>query len=434
MRSKAAILPPVFLVASLLAFLIWRKQNSPNTNPPPSNREYSKNLSDLGSQPDWSELDPSQGAILQKDFLTELDQVFTVGNTWKDHIHITEDAAFIKTNDPNKELYYRLAFAKEQEELIHPARFWKTAKELNPLKEGSPLDGIHIALDPGHIGGDFAKIEERWFQIGDGTPVMEGEMTLRTAKLLKKRLQKLGAKVTIVRPTNAPINKNSPEDFLSMAKERSQKISDAQRIAERLFYRTAEIRERARRVNEEIKPDLVICLHFNAVAWGDPANPTLRDDNHLHILLHGALTKNEIAHADERFDMIQKIVQRIHPEEKAIASSISKSFVDASSLPAYQYEANSKRAINIDNNPYLWSRNLLANRLYRCPVIYMEPYVMNSHAVYTRIQHGDYEGLQVIDGLPRKSIFREYADAVADGILNHYRENRPQLNKETHNE
>jgi hypothetical protein len=37
--------------------------------------------------------------------------------------------------------------------------------------------------------------------------------------------------------------------------------------------------------------------------------------------------------------------------------------------------------------------------------------------VYQRIQMGDYEGLRDVDGKPRKSIYREYADAVADGLV-----------------
>src|SRR4030095_5399177 len=43
--------------------------------------------------------------------------------------------------------------------------------------------------------------------------------------------------------------------------------------AEKLFYRVAEIRERARRVNTKFQPDLVVCIHFNADDWHDPNAP-----------------------------------------------------------------------------------------------------------------------------------------------------------------
>jgi len=78
----------------------------------------------------------------------------------------------------------------------------------------------------------------------------------------------------------------------------------------------------------------------------------------------------------------------------------------------------------VNGHPYLWARNLLANRLYDCPVIFMEPYVMNSTIDYPRFQAGYYDGLQEIGGKMQPSIFREYADAVAEGLKNHYTQSR----------
>jgi hypothetical protein len=45
---------------------------------------------------------------------------------------------------------------------------------------------------------------------------------------------------------------------------------------------------------------------------------------------------------------------------------------------------------------------------------------MNSNDVFARIQAGDYEGIRPINGVERKSIFREYADSVADGLVDYY--------------
>src|SRR4029077_10569199 len=57
---------------------------------------------------------------------------------------------------------------------------------------------------------------------------------------------------------------------------------------------------------------------------------------------------------------------------------------------------------------------------YRCPVVYCEPYVMNSKDAFARIQAGDYEGTRTINGIERKSIYREYADSVVDGLVDYY--------------
>ena len=52
---------------------------------------------------------------------------------------------------------------------------------------------------------------------------------------------------------------------------------------------------------------------------------------------------------------------------------------------------------------------------------------MNSHDAFARIQAGDYEGTREIGGAARKSIFREYADSVAQGLAEYYRAARGQL-------
>jgi hypothetical protein len=45
---------------------------------------------------------------------------------------------------------------------------------------------------------------------------------------------------------------------------------------------------------------------------------------------------------------------------------------------------------------------------------------MNSKDVFARIQAGDYEGTRNVNGIERKSIFSEYADSVADGLVDYY--------------
>jgi hypothetical protein len=49
---------------------------------------------------------------------------------------------------------------------------------------------------------------------------------------------------------------------------------------------------------------------------------------------------------------------------------------------------------------------------------------MNSNDAFARIQAGDYEGTKQVNGVDRKSIFREYADGVAEGLADYYRNAR----------
>ncbi len=189
--------------------------------------------------------------------------------------------------------------------------------------------------------------------------------------------------------------------------------------SEMLFYRYSEIRRRAVLVNNKLHPDLVVCLHFNAEGWGDPANPTLIDTNHLHLLVNGSYLQDEIGLDDERFEMIRRLLSRVYDEELPIADAVATSMAKATGLPPYQYPTT-QTTTKVGSSGYVYARNLLATRLYRCPVVYCEPYVMNSNDAFARIEAGDYEGTREINGVKRKSIFREYADGVAEGLADYY--------------
>ena len=49
---------------------------------------------------------------------------------------------------------------------------------------------------------------------------------------------------------------------------------------------------------------------------------------------------------------------------------------------------------------------------------------MNSNDAFARIQAGDYDGIRSVNGVDRKSIFREYADSVVDGLAEYCRKAR----------
>ena len=426
MKAARSIIP-LALVTAIAGGLVWwyvRQTEAPPGPDPeiPIDQPLGNHpaLSSLASPPDWEELDAWQSTISRAEFIDQLESVFTVTSTWRDWFHVGEKDVLIETGVADE--HYRLRFA-EKSLTEQPTRDWRTASEMDPATAERPLEDVHVAIDPGHIGGRWAQIEERWFKIGDGSPVQEGDMTLLVAKLLRPRLEALGADVSLVRDKPEPITDYRPESLMDAAREIQP--DSPQQLAERLFYRTAEIRARAEKVNDELKPDLVLCLHFNAEAWGNPADPTLVDRHHFHLLVNGAYTDGEIALADQRHLAVRKIVEGIHDEEVALASAIATRFVRDTRLPPYLYEIDSKRAINIDSNPYIWARNLLANRLYECPVVFLEPYVMNSTLDYPRIQAGDYQGLRKVAGKEQPSIFREYADSIAAGLAEYYRDSRP---------
>ena len=396
-----------------------------------ANSLFAERIATLGERPNWSSLNAFQDTITKEDFTRELTRVYAPNHSYRHYITILADSALIRTSLASKEIF-KLRFSTLETAAKPVPRYWRPASEMPEPPLSKPLEGVKIALDPGHIGGKWAKMEERWFQIGSRIPVLEGDMTLLVARKLKRKLEAMGAKVSMIRDDTKPVTKTRPANLRKEALEELRKrgvkkirksysgetdpfkTTSIQWQSELLFYRISEIRERGKIVNEEVKPDLVVALHFNAESWGDPANPTLVDENHLHLIVNGTYSQGELSYDDVRFEMLLKLLGQTAPEAIAMSDAVAVSMRKSMNLPPYIYTG--RNATRVGETGYVWSRNLLANRIYRCPVIYLEPYVMNSREVFERIELGDYEGTREVNGKVRKSIFEEYAESVSQGL------------------
>jgi hypothetical protein len=381
-------------------------------------------------------LEHYQQTITREEFSNLVANVYCTHGTPADMISISPDSARILMNRDSQS-YFTLRFAADAKTKEHVPRLWRPANNLGRATGTKPLGGLRVALDPGHIGGKWAKMEERWFKIDDSHPVQEGDLTLQVARILARKLRGLGATVSFVRNQLQPVTPLRPDDFRTLAKKvlikngvpqpRPDPLSEddpekehtVRWQSEILFYRYSEIRRRAVLVNTKLHPDVVICLHFNAEGWGDPNQPTLTDHNHLHLLVNGSYLETELEFDDERFEMIRRLLSRAYDEEVPLADTVATVLAKKTGLPAYEYPTT-LATTKVGTSGYVFARNLLATRLYRCPVIYCEPYVMNNQEVFDRIQAGDYDGTRDINGTQRESIFREYADGVAEGLAEYY--------------
>ena len=388
----------------------------------------------LSTSPEWERLDRFQETMTHDDFVSLLDSVYAPQH--EACILVAFNEATILENATN---HFVLRFAESPEMRRPIPRYWTSVTDLKRDWQ-KPLSGLKIALDPGHLGGQWAKMEERWFQIGSSMPVSEGDLTLRVAQLLAPRLRDLGADAVFVRSKPGPVTNLRPAELKTQAiaslldrgvvnilpsysgpADPNKELS-IDWEAEKLFYRIGEIHARARIVNEQLKPDLVLCLHFNAEPWGNPAAPTLVKANHLHLLVNGAYSSAELAYDDERFAMLIKLLNQVYSEELGCAEALSRSIAIATGLPPYTYTTPNARRVG--SSGYVWARNLLANRLYECPVVYIEPYVMNNEEVFARIQAGEYDGVRNFGGVMHQNIYDEYVTGVVNGLVEYCTANR----------
>ena len=377
---------------------------------------YSK-TSTLGNPPKWELLDPWQSTITQDQFRNLLAQVYCPRKEWwKPWIVLEKTKARIR-KQVGKDDWYDLSFCEKPKE---------PADSKNKRKS---LTGLKIALDPGHIGGKYSEMEGRHFVIAKDAPVKEGDLSLETARKLEKILTALGAEVFLVRGKSEPVTSKRPKDFAKEAKEwiagrgleklkKEEKDELIKKRKEMLFYRVSEIHARARLVNEKIRPDLVVCLHLNASPWKDPEKKELGEPNDFHVLVNGCYMGGELALDDQRFEMMLRMLNGWHELEQKLAEDVSVALAKATKLPAFSYKG--PNALKIGKVEGVWARNLLANRLYRCPVVFLEPYRANSKGAYKRIIAGSYKGVREIEGVRRIPLVDEYAQAVAEGLVRNF--------------
>src|SRR4051794_1397480 len=233
------------------------------------------NISVLGTAPRWKILEKYQETITRDEFRRLIEQVYCTHGLPAPMISVGDDSARILMHR-EPDTYFTLRFARDDGSRQQVPRLWRPARELSSSTPEKPLAGLRIALDPGHLGGSWAKMEERWLQVGDGTPVTEGDMTLKVSRIIAQSLRQLGARVSFVRNSTDPVTPLRPDDFRELARKilirngvpaprpdvldpaDPEKEHTIRWQSEILFYRYSEIRKRAVLVNTKLHPDLVL--------------------------------------------------------------------------------------------------------------------------------------------------------------------------------
>jgi N-acetylmuramoyl-L-alanine amidase len=399
------------------------------------------NISPLGHEPDWSKLDGYQRTITRDEFARLVNSVYSVDGGFWSFATLGPDKVTLYSNATKRTPDFTLHFASSDATSQARPYFYRTRGVSNDPRE--PLKGLKIALDPGHIGGDWAKLEARYFKLGGDPPVMEAKLNMITCQILEDRLTADGAQIVWAKRGYEPTTDERPEDLrreaiAALAPSKSSAIGSEElfglhvarkhsppnterRIdyeAALLFYRVAEIRARAELVNKE-HPDLTICVHYNADDWGDdPDHPTLTGHSRLIIFVNGSYEKSELAYDDVRYDMMRKILDRDAAQEERGCALVGSQMLQALGYPPDDFSTSF--AHRITDVPSVYTRNLLANRLYHGPVIYCEGPYMNARDAYYRIIAGDYLGRRTIQGQSVPSIYRQYALAVERGVLEYF--------------
>ncbi|WP_309396126.1 hypothetical protein [Cerasicoccus maritimus] len=374
----------------------------------------------MGSAPDWSRLGEYQAQLTASDFRWLLESQYAPNGANEGWVTVERDRALVLRFEDDAEPY-EIEFREYGRLPAPPPRYWRTRDEWRATKpdDALPLAGLKVALDPGHIGGEFAAMEFRSWKTSDGPLFREGEFVLEVSKVLKPQLEALGATVYLVRETNEPVTTDTPESLRPLAaklvtereltpgleldvKDRELKEKSLARL---LFYRVSEIKARAQLVNEQFQPDVTLCLHVDGTTT--PEDKELADQGYAHFLVNGAYSADELSYDDQRYAMIERLLSGTWQVERPLADTMAVCFREISPQPPFTYTG--PNAVRINPNPYVWARNLMANRLYQCPTIFLEPFVANEVGFYSDYQENPEQLAQTYARAVELALVRFYA-------------------------
>jgi len=387
----------------------------------------------------WAELERYAGTMTREQFDLSRRVVFDPFDGLAPFLRITDgDVTIYSEAGHQGSVLAKVAFAAA-DSVPRPIGVRGIGDPLAPLFQPGylfrPLAGLRVAIEPANIGGRWAVAEDRSTLYRGYGRIQEGDVNLLVARILKDRLRELGASVFVTRDGDEPVSGLTLDQVAEVAlavvserpyvlpaafKSRARNISNnspayLKVAAEVLLTKNLETRARAEKTRRSFQPDITIVLQFNATPASGRAALTSRNRNIFFI--SGAYTADELTRDPrQRLRLLGKLFQNVSPIEKRAAVSIANQFRRTTGYPPVLY-GNGPVTRAIPESPYVVARNLAFNREHDGPVVVTEPYFMNERVTLQRLLAGDYLGAMIISGEPRVSIYRDYAEMVAAGLV-----------------
>jgi N-acetylmuramoyl-L-alanine amidase len=389
---------------------------------------------------EWRTLERFDRTLTRQEFEERLDRVFDPWHGLRPYLKMERDAAVIYPDAGCRGApLARVDFApipRLRQPL--PVNFRRPGRHPTGGGPQHSLAGLHVVIEPADIGGAWATMEDRSVEFPGYGRICEGDLNLVVARLLRAQLERLGADVFLVRDREEPILPIARDHLLDAAERLLRYHADLlpvplrewvaglrragtprlQFAAGMLLTKAMETRARAELVRRSFRPDITIVLQHDATP--DSAEGRLAPTNRNIFFVDGAYLPAELRDPWQRFRLLTKLLENVTPVEATVAADIAARFHAVTGFPPVLYGDSANTRLVVPGNPYVVARNLDFSREHGGPVVVTEPYFMNQPVTLARLLAGDYSGHRVIAGRRRASIFREYADCVATGLVDAY--------------
>jgi hypothetical protein len=386
------------------------------------------------------------------------------------------------------ELFRKLIYALPTDSLLHlysskGDRHWEAAHFeglpapptpfiYNP-QAAKPLQGLKVALDPGHVGGlmDYAQfLEEKFVRIlpdeangyTEEIGFCEGNLALGTALVLAERLRGLGAEVILTREVEGlnafgltfdqwlgrevqrqekwlaehgqQVNRAAPDawrlrcagacyvrDFNIPEKDADfwrNKATLAQ--IHRIAFLKAEFVERAKKINA-FRPHLTFIIHYNVGANNETAQNGYRKalpDNYCMTFIPGSFMGGEMREPGDRLAFAAKLLTDDIPRSERLCAAVLRAHVERLHVPIMVWD---ERLTYLQNASLrtaekgVFARNLQLTRLINGTLCFGESLLQDNLTEARQLNARDFTPVGMTTPVPNR--IREVADAYYDGLI-----------------
>jgi N-acetylmuramoyl-L-alanine amidase len=289
-----------------------------------------------------------------------------------------------------------------------PPEITKTYYQLGTHSHGDfapsstlPLNGLRIALDPGHFAHDSAssRVEDKYldFKVAGNGPdsvrinFFESQLTWQTATLLAQQLRSAGAEVMFTRQYGTTAFGKTYEqwkkddyqrtrdslfilrpDDANLKKLLNPRLANDDRLIFRFVFRDAELRKRAELINA-FRPDLTVIIHYNVDETNtDWKRTTPR--NYSMAFTGGSFHSGELADSEKRFDFLRLMLTDELINSITFSGAVTRRMESELNVPLATprdatYLQSSSHATG---QPGVYCRNLSLCRLVQGTLVYGE--------------------------------------------------------------
>ena len=298
------------------------------------------------------------------------------------------------------------------------------------------LHGYKIALDPGHIAGDLetAKTEKKWVEMKNPpVQLIEGELTLATALILKKKLEAEGATVMLTRdqPNQSAfgldyktwkdslfaqsIDSAYAKGDISFEEKNYLRYKANDTEIFRRFFMLEDVRERARKINA-FHPDLTLIIHYNVDETNQNWNkPTKKD--YVMGFVGGSFSNDEFEKPEARIEFLRLLltddVEHSIEFSKYIVGSLSEKLKVPAALDSNAIYLRDN-CMNTDASG-VFCRNLTLTRMVKGTLCYGESLYQDNINECKALSKKDVK----IGEMETSKRVEEVAEAYYQGIMNY---------------